>query len=431
MPTPAKRVDELTSVPAGSDEERRNSLPLRLKIPEPPARPGGPADFSKLVLSEAGAARRPGTDTPASEMRDLPYLLIRVLDDDGVARGPWSPNISTDVLRAGLRAMMVTRIYDDRMALAQRQGKTSFYLKCTGEEAIGVAQALALDAEDMCFPTYRQQGLFIARNYPLIKMMSQVYSNAHDPVKGRQMPVMYSARTCNIFSLAGNLALQFTQAVGWAMASALSGDTKIAAGWIGDGSTAEGDFHSALTFAAVYHAPVILNIVNNQWAISSYQGIAGGEEAPFAARGIGYGLPSLRVDGNDFLAVYAATQWAVDRARANLSATLMELFTYRCESHSTSDDPSRYRPSDEAPSWPLGDPIERLKIHLIKINEWSEARHDEMHAELVKDVRNTQRQAEAVGTLGTGDGPSPKTMFDDVYKEPDWRLLRQRKEAGF
>ena len=427
MPIKEKRVKG--SVSAGP--QRRNSLPLRLKVPEPPARPGESPNFENLILSDAGAVRRPDTDSQPNDMQELCYSLVRVIDDDGVAQGPWAPNISPDVLRTGLRAMMLTRAYDDRMARAQRHGKTTFYMKCTGEEGIAVAQALALDPEDMCFPTYRQQGLYITRNYPLLDMMNQVYSNEGDPLKGRQMPIMYSARDHNIFSIAGNLAVQFMHAVGWAMGSALSGDTKIAAGWIGDGSSAEGDFHSALTFAAVYHAPVILNIVNNQWAISTYQGIAGGDEAPFAARGIGYGLPALRVDGNDFLAVYSATQWAAERARSNLGATLIELFTYRAESHSSSDDPSKYRPNEEVSVWPLGDPIERLKTHLMKIGEWTEADHEKLHAELAVEVRDTQRKAESIGTHGTGNGPSPKHMFDDVYKEFDWRLHRQRQEAGF
>jgi 2-oxoisovalerate dehydrogenase E1 component alpha subunit len=245
------------------------------------------------------------------------------------------------------------------------------------------------------------------------------------------MPVMYSSREHGFFSISGNLGTQSIQAVGWAMASALSGDNRIAATWVGDGTTAEGDFHYALTFAAVYHAPVVLNIVNNQWAISSFQGIAGGEEAPFAARGIGYGLPALRVDGNDFLAVYAATQWAVARARANLGATLIELFTYRAEGHSTSDDPNRYRAADEGKRWPLGDPIERLKKHLIKRGEWSEAQHDALQSEVNAEVRAVQREAEASGTHGSATAHSPKTMFEDVYKEMDWRLRKQRQEAGF
>lgn len=412
-------------------QRSNGAVALELRIPEPPARPGEPVDFSKLRLSAPGAVRRPAIDAAADSMHDLAYALIRVLNDNGEAVGPWVPGVPTATLMAGLRAMMLTRAYDDRMYRAQRQGKASFYVKCTGEEAVAVAQAHALESTDMCFPSYRQQGLLIARNYPILKMMGQVYSNTLDPLMGRQMPVMYSSREHGFFSVSGNLGTQIIQAVGWAMASALSGDTRIASSWIGDGTTAEGDFHYALTFASVYRAPVILNVVNNQWAISSYQGIAGGDEAPFAARGIGFGLPALRVDGNDFLAVYAATQWAAQRARANLGATLIEHVTYRSEGHSTSDDPTRYRAADEASKWPLGDPIKRLKTHLISRGEWSEAQHEALQDEVSKEIRALQREAEAAGTHGAGTTHSPKTMFEGVYKDMDWRLRRQRQEAGF
>ena len=160
----------------------------------------------------------------------------------------------------------------------------------------------------MNFPTYRQAGLLIAAGYPLVEMMCQIYSNEHDPLKGRQLPVLYSSKEHGFFSISGNLATQYIQAVGWAMASAIKNDTKIAIAWIGDGSTAESDFHAALVFASTYKAPVVLNIVNNQWAISTFQGIARGGSGTFAARGLGFGIPALRVDGNDYLAVHAVAQ---------------------------------------------------------------------------------------------------------------------------
>ena len=407
------------------------AMPLTLRIPEPSARPGEAADFSHLRLSMPGAVRRPRIDAPAGSMHELAYELIRVLDDEGAAVGPWAVEMPAAILLAGLRAMVLTRAFDDRMYRAQRQGKTSFYVKSTGEEAVSAAQAAALASNDMCFASYRQQGLLIARGYPMLKMMGQIYSNTLDPLMGRQLPVMYSAREHSFFTISGNLGTQFIQAVGWAMASALSGDHRIAASWIGDGTTAEGDFHHALTFASVYRAPVILNVVNNQWAISTHQSMAGGDDAPFAARAIGYGLPALRVDGNDFLAVYAATQWAAQRARANHGATLIELFTYRAEGHSTSDDPGRYRPADEATQWPLGDPILRLKQHLIGRGEWSEEQHAALQEETLQEVRTLQREAEASGVHGAGMTHSPKTMFEGVFKDPDARLLRQRQEAGF
>jgi 2-oxoisovalerate dehydrogenase E1 component alpha subunit len=252
-----------------------NAPKLSLHIPEPPGRPGDAPDFSALPLAPAGAARRPEVDSAARDTHDLAYNLIRVLDDEGRAVGPWDPRLSPDHLRRGLQAMVLTRAFDDRMHRAHRQGKTSFYMKCTGEEAIAIAQAMVLTREDMTFPTYRQQGILIARGYPLATMMNQIYSNASDPILGRQLPIMYSSKEFGFFTISGNLGTQYPQAVGWAMASAYKGDDRIAAAYIGDGATAEGDFHNALTFAAVYRAPVILNIVNNQWAISSFSASRG------------------------------------------------------------------------------------------------------------------------------------------------------------
>jgi 2-oxoisovalerate dehydrogenase E1 component alpha subunit len=413
-----------------SPELKKNRPSLSLHIPAPKCRPGDKPDFSNLIIPEAGAAPRPDIAAHPREMMNLAWSLIRVLDNKGRAVGPWDPRLNPETLRRALDHILVTRAFDDRMYRAQRQGKTSFYMKCTGEEAIAVAQAYALDRNDMCFPSYRQQGLLIARGYPLVAMMNQIYSNAQDPVKGRQLPIMYSTKEYGFFSISGNLGTQFPQAVGWAMASAFKGDDRIAAGWIGDGTTAEGDFHYACNFASVYRAPVILNVVNNQWAISTFAGIAGGDESTFAARGIGYGLPSLRVDGNDFLAVYAATAWAAERARANLGATLIELYSYRAEGHSTSDDPARYRPADEAKAWPLGDPVERLKQHLIALGEWDQAKHEAAQKDAMQQVRAANAEASANGTLGEGKIPSAKTMFEDVYKDMPWHLRRQRQQTG-
>ena len=408
----------------------RNRPKLSLRVPVPKHRPGDTPDFSGLKIEEPGEIRRPQIDAHPREISDLAFSLIRVLNKNGKAIGPWDPKLDPDTLRRGLKAMLVTRAFDDRMFRAQRQGKTSFYMKSTGEEAVAVAQAAALDRGDMCFPSYRQQGLLIARGYPLVDMMNQIYSNAKDPIKGRQLPIMYSSKEYGFFTISGNLGTQFPQAVGWAMASAYKGDDRIAASWVGDGTTAEGDFHYACTFASVYRAPVILNVVNNQWAISSFAGIAGGDESTFASRGIGYGLPALRVDGNDFLAVYAVTQWAAERARNNLGATLIEHFTYRAEGHSTSDDPSRYRPADEGKAWPLGDPIERLKNHLIALGEWSDEKQQAAHAEAVEQVTAANKEASSHGTLGENKLPSASTMFEDVYKDMPEHLRRQRQQMG-
>ena len=406
-----------------------NQPPLSLHVPEPPARPGEQADFRKHTLPAPGETAFVPPKTAASAMRDHAYGLVRVLGDDNTASGGWNPGLSPKTLRAMLHDMALTRAFDDRMFRAQRQGKTSFYMKCRGEEAVAVAAAHALDDGDMCFPSYRQQGLLIARGQDMTDMMNQIFSNHADRLMGRQLPIMYSVRDKGFFSVSGNLTTQYPQAVGWAMASAARGGHNIAATWCGEGSTAEGDFHSACTFASVYRAPVVLNIVNNQWAISSFSGFAGGDETTFAARGVGYGIASLRVDGNDALAVYAATKWAAERARGNHGPTMIEHFTYRAEGHSTSDDPSAYRSAEEASLWPLGDPIARLRDHLIALGEWDMERHSAQDKALAEQVRLANKAAEANGVLGDGLTNQPlETMFEGVFEHKPWHLAEQEAQ---
>jgi 2-oxoisovalerate dehydrogenase E1 component alpha subunit len=407
----------------------QNKPALELHVPEPKYRPGDKADFAYLDIPPAGAQPRPDEACDPRETTPLVHDLIRVLGDDDRAHGPWDPKLDPETLRTMLRHFSMVRAFDERMFRGQRQGKTSFYMKCTGEEATSVAAAMALAADDMVFPSYRQQGILIARGYPLVEMINQIYSNKADKLKGRQLPIMYSSREHNFFSISGNLATQLPQAVGWAMASASKGDSRIAATWVGEGSTAEGDFHAACTFATVYNAPVIFNVVNNQWAISSFSGFAGAERTTFAARGLGYGIASLRVDGNDPLAVYAAEQWAANRARANKGPTLIEHFTYRAEGHSTSDDPSAYRSAQEREEWPLGDPINRLKKHLIAIGEWDEDRQAAMDLEAAETIKATTKEAEKNGILGHGLHHPFHTMFEDVYEELPWHLDEQADQA--
>jgi len=401
----------------------------KLHIPKASSRPGETPDFSQLQIPDAGHTEKPPIDTDAVAMQDLAYGLIRVLDDNGKAIGPWAPDLSAERLREGLRHMMHVRAYDERMFRMQRQGKLSFYMKCTGEEAIAVAQAMALNGGDMLFPTYRQQGLLFVRKRPIVDMMCHCISNAKDNLKGRQMPVFYSWKEGNFFSISGNLATQYSQAVGWAMASAYKGEDHLACAWVGDGSTAESDVYHALLFASTYKAPVILNVVNNQWAISTPQSFASAGTT-FAARGTGFNIPSIRVDGNDFLAVYAATQWAAERARQGLGATFVELFTYRSEGHSTSDNPEAYRAKGEGQAWPLGDPIERLKQHLINLGEWSDEQHEEQALDLKNDITRDWKEAISYGTLEDGPHWPVQSMFDDVFKEMPAHLRKQRQMMG-
>ena len=400
----------------------------RLHIPHAAARPGEKPDFSYLALSPAGAVKRPSPDARVVDMEFLANDLVRVLDEEHVARGPWDPHLTHDRLLEAIRLMVLVRQYDDRMQRMQRQGKITFYMQCLGEEAVSIGAGLALRKTDMLFPAYRNQGLYIMRETGLVEMMSHCLSNTRDFCRGRQMPVFYQNAKNRVFTISGNLATQYPQAVGWAMAAAIKGEDDLCASWVGDGSTAEADFHYALTFAAVYQAPVILNVVNNQWAISTFQGVAGGEQRSFAARGLGLGIPGVRVDGNDLLAVYSVTSWAAERARSGHGPTLIELVSYRGGAHSTSDDPSRYRPKDEWACFPLGDPMARLKGHLIKLGIWSEEQHAALEEEMKQYVMDCWKQACTYGTMTEGPFLDVKEMFEDVFEEMPDHLKRQRAE---
>jgi 2-oxoisovalerate dehydrogenase E1 component alpha subunit len=404
------------------------SIRLRLRVPEP-ARGHRPADRVRFI-SKAGEMKKPAIDEKVERVALMRKQLVRVLDEVGSAVGEWVPDLSVADKIAGLRNMMLVRSFDARLLRAHRQGKISFYMQSLGEEAIACAQQQALRRGDMHFPTYRQQGLLISSGYPIVEMMNQVLSNELDPLEGRQLPVLYSSKAHGFFSISGNLATQYIQAVGWAMASAMRGGTEIASAWIGEGSTAESDFHAALLYASTYQAPVILNIVNNHWAISTPEDFARGASATFADRGFGFSIPALRVDGNDYLAVYAASQWAAERARANLGPTLIEWVTLRRGAHSTSDDPSVYRPDDEAESFPLGDPIERLRQHLEALGEWDTERQDQLQHEVDDEVEAAFAEADSHGSVKSGVIPSPRTMFDDVFEEMPRHLREQRQQVG-
>jgi 2-oxoisovalerate dehydrogenase E1 component alpha subunit len=400
----------------------------RLHVPKPPSRPGQEPDFSYLETSPAGAVARPDVNARVRDIGSLAVEMVRVLNERHEAIGPWDPHLDVEELQVGLRHMLLTRVFDDRMQRTQRQGKISFYMRSLGEEAVSVAQCMALRPTDMLFPSYRNQGFYMVRGRPLVDLMCQLLSNTRDMCKGRQLPVMYHWAQGRIFSISGNLATQYPQAVGWAMAAAMKGTDDIAASWIGEGSSAEADFHHAMLFASVYQAPVILNVVNNQWAISTFQGFAGGEQRSFAARGPGYGMAGIRVDGNDFLAVYSVTRWAAQRARSGGGPTLIEHVTYRGAAHSTSDDPSRYRPKNDYEKWPLGDPVERLKNHLIALGEWSEQRHAALLAELEQTVTDNWKEATRYGTLNDGPRLDRDLMFEDVFKEMPEHLRQQREQ---
>ena len=397
-----------------------------IHIPSTPFRPGDISTFEQWTAKPTDLSM-PAIDCSAEETAEHAAGMIRVLSDDNIASGDWNRNISAENLRLGLEHMVRLRIFDDRMMKMQRTGKLSFYMRSLGEEAVAIAQTMALEKQDWVFPSYRQPGAQFVRGRDMVSMICHCIGNVEDNVKGRQMPVHYTWKEGRFISISSPVGTQFSQAVGVGLASQYKGLDEVTISWIGEGSSSQGDYHYALNFAGVFKAPVILNTVNNQWAISSHVNVATAGKN-FAIRGIPYDLPSFRVDGNDFLALYSVTKWARERAAAGLGATHIEVLTYRAGAHSSSDDPSRYRPQNEAQCWPGGDPIERLKSHLIEIGEWSDEQQNSLEEKIDSEVMSAYKEAVKFGDLANGPYPSSDHIFTEVYETVPWHLEEQRKE---
>ena len=413
-----------------SDSNDSTREALRLRIPEP-ARGESHADKVRFI-SAAGEMAKPALDEKVERIALMRKQLVRVLDDDGNAVGAWVPELSADEKRR--RAARHDARAQLRRSHAARAspGQDSFYMQCTrrGGDRLRTTAARC-EPGDMHFPTYRQQGLLIAAGYPLVDMMNQVLSNVHDPLKGRQLPVMYSSKAHGFFSISGNLATQYVQAVGWAMASALRGGTEIASAWIGEGATAESDFHAALVFASTYQAPVILNIVNNHWAISTPEDFARGASATFADRGYGFSIPALRVDGNDYLAVYAVSQWAAERARANLGPDVDRVghAAVGCALHLRR--PVGVPPAGRSRTLPArrSDRPAATTPHRHR----GVGRRPPAVAAATRSTREVETafaEADSHGSVKGGEHVgSPTTMFDDVFAELPRHLREQRDQV--
>ncbi|MFL2951937.1 MAG: thiamine pyrophosphate-dependent dehydrogenase E1 component subunit alpha [Candidatus Thalassarchaeaceae archaeon] len=399
----------------------------KIHVPDAPFRPGEEASFENWPWKPGDFPMPDPKNCHFQDTAELANGLVRVLDDDGNASGEWDPGLTAEQLLTGLEHMVRLRIFDDRMMKMQRTGLLSFYMRSLGEEAIAIAQTMALEEQDWIFPSYRQPGAQFVRGRDMVSMICHCIGNEEDNIKGRQMPVHYSYREGRFISISSPVGTQFSQAVGVSLASSYKGLDEVTITWIGDGASAEGDYHYALNFASVFNAPVILNLVNNQWAISTHANFASGTGS-FASRGIPFGLASIRVDGNDFLALYSVTKWARERAAAGSGATHIEVLTYRTGAHSSSDDPSRYRPKNEHTKWPGGDPVDRLKEHLIKLGEWSLDQHKELEERIDGEVIDAYKEAVKFGDLANGPYPSADTIFTEVYEEMPWHLREQHDE---
>ncbi|MEA2696880.1 MAG: pyruvate dehydrogenase component alpha subunit [Myxococcales bacterium] len=349
--------------------------------------------------------------------------LIRVMDNDGrVVHPEREPKIPGDDLRTLFRTILLVRLLDERMLRLQRQGRLGFYLASTGEEATHIGAAYALRPTDWFYAAYREVGAALYRGYPLRTFMCQLFGNAEDPVRGRQMPVHHSIRKLNFVSISSPVATQIPHAVGTAWAAKLQKKDDVAVAFFGEGGSSTPIFHTSLNFAGVFKTPAILVCRNNGWAISvprSVQTVT----PTFAQKAVAYGIPGVLVDGNDILAMIHVIGEAAARGRRGEGATLVEARTYRRGAHSSSDDPSVYRDPGEPKEWESRDPLDRLRKYLTAKNEIDAATEARMRDQITDEISDALAYAES-----RDPKPPLHSMFEDVYGDIPWHLREQAAE---
>ncbi len=347
--------------------------------------------------------------------------IYQVLAPSGELVRDLPPELDDDLLTRMYRWMVLTRTLDARMVSLQRQGRIAFYGPITGQEAATVASGLAAGESDWIVPALREGVLALVRGLPLVKALAQFIGNSLDDCRGRQMPCHASFAGKQFVSMSSCIASQIPHAVGIAMAARIRREHAVVLGYLGDGATSEPDFHAGLNFAGVFRAPVVLICQNNQWAISVPVAHQTASET-IAMKGRAYGVPSVRVDGNDALAVHTATRRAVERARKGDGPTFLELLTYRVGGHTTADDPTRYRDETEVATWRARDPIKRLRDFLEQRGIWSSEQETMLNEQLQAEISAAVEEAEKAPP------PSPSSLFDDVYHDVPRHLRDQREE---
>ena len=352
---------------------------------------------------------------------DPDIAILRVLRDDGSADPSVDPLLPEKTLLTAYREMRRLRLLDAKMIALQRQGRVGFYGGALGQEAVPIATGLALEADDWVFPALREQSIMLVRGFPLRAFVAQVFGNAGDTLKGRQMPSHQSAREVHQVSWSSCVAPQLPQAVGAAWAMRARRASSIAVAFCGDGATSQPDFHAAMNLAGVWKVPCVIACQNNHYSISMPT------EKQTASRTIAvkaraYGLPGIRVDGNDLLAVYAVMREAVERARGGGGPTFVEALTYRMGPHSTSDDPARYRSDAEVESWARLDPLRRLRRHLAALGLLSDADDAALEAELSSEIDAVVADVEGLPPVERA------SLVSDVYAELPWHLREQLLE---
>jgi len=377
------------------------------------------------VSSQAGAPD-PVASTAARTAARHPHDVraddvVRTMREDATLDPATDPGLSDTQIAALYRAMVRVRLLDDRLVALQRQGRIGFHIGSLGEEAAILGSVFAMRDNDSVFPCYREFGAALWRGMPLQRYIDNMFGNANDPVKGRQMPDHYTYKKGNFGSISSPIGTQITQATGYAWAAKMKKDDSVALAYFGDGATSSNDFHNGLNFAGVFKVPVVFFCRNNGWAISvpTERQTA---SATFAEKGIAYGIPGVRVDGNDIFAVVKATQDAVARASRGEGPTLIEALTYRLSGHSTSDDPKAYRPETTLEAWRSLEPMVRLRRYMDVRLGWSDDKQKALEAEVDVEIKA------AVAVAEKTELPSLDSMFEDVYATVPWHLEEQREE---
>ncbi len=345
-----------------------------------------------------------------------------MIRDDGSVDPANDPRLSRPEAERLYRGMMLERILDDRMLALQRQGRIGFYGPSVGQEAAIVGAVMAMEKDDWIVPQYREPGAALARGMPLKELICQFMTNSGDPAKGRQMPCHYVYRNGNFLSISSPVGTQIPHALGiaWAMKMRKTRDAVLV--YFGDGATSTPDFHASLNFAGVFQVPCVFFCNNNQWAISlpvSRQTAS----ATLAEKSLAYGLPGVRADGMDALAVYAAVRRAATDAREGRGPALVEALTYRFGPHSSSDDPSRYRDEKEAAVWRGRDPLIRFRRYLEKKKWWDEEREAALEKDIGDGITRAVMEAEAMPPVPVDQ------FFMDVYAEVPWNLREELADA--
>jgi pyruvate dehydrogenase E1 component alpha subunit len=349
------------------------------------------------------------------------FPLRAVIREDGSA-DPAEVTLSDERALALYRWMLLSREIDERMVQLQRQGRIGFYIGAIGEEATVLGTVSALEEQDWLFPSYREHGAALFRGMPLVAFVCDLLGNAGDRMLGHQMPCHEAWAPGHFVSISAPIATQLPQAVGAAWAARIRGDDMVALTWFGEGATSASDFHTGANFAGVHKVPVVLVCRNNGWAISVPREMQTASET-IAQKAVAYGIHGERVDGNDLLAVHAATRRARKRAAAGKGPTLLECVTYRVEGHSTSDDPRAYRAAEEVEAWRARDPILKLGRYLRWRKVLAEGQTDAFRAEDREQVRRAVEEAETFAPK-----PPLETLFERVYAEPLWQQREQLEE---